>query len=509
VFVSLTDPEGPLHRFRKLRFAELDLESNTPLQPLPEFPMPSVAEALSRVPTAENALPIGAYYERAEIAFDGSDRLWVGYRHLYAHLLGTAPDHHYEEGIGVYATTYENGGWTSPARLAPDQGDGIQRLSIAPANGGLSAAWTVGRTDRRPLQRPRGVALGWVGAPLPNEAMPEPMPPPVALGTPVFPPPLADPPSLDFGEVNYQLYFGDLHRHTDLSLCMVPADGSIDDAYRYATDLARYDFFGITDHCRDIAKANPLSLLWWRSIKEVTRHGLTGTFFPYFSYERSREDTDHNVISLRDDMLRSYEPPLPTFWEECDEDTLSIPHQPFFNNGLWEYNNDKLRPLAEIYQGCRDTTATEAVHEGLSRGYHFGFIASSDHLSTNGSFACVWSPKRDKEAIFRSMQKRRTYGATDKIELAVHAGDYWMGERLRADRLPPLLIQAKGTGPISRVSVIVDGVAAEIVNIDSKVEIRLVRTITLSRGSHYVYVVLEQEDGNLAWASPFFVDIEG
>ena len=36
--------------------------------------------------------------------------------------------------------------------------------------------------------------------------------------------------------VNYELYMGDLHRHTDLSLCRVYYDGTLEDAYRYAIE---------------------------------------------------------------------------------------------------------------------------------------------------------------------------------------------------------------------------------------------------------------------------------
>ena len=65
----------------------------------------------------------------------------------------------------------------------------------------------------------------------------------------------------EFGGKRYELFFGDLHRHTDISLCFAPSDGSIDDAYRYAIDAAPLDFLGITDHTHDLAMGDELSLI--------------------------------------------------------------------------------------------------------------------------------------------------------------------------------------------------------------------------------------------------------
>jgi len=505
VFVSLTDERGPLHRFRKNHLAKLDIQSGAVFPAKQPLPMPSIEEALKRNPEIEEQMPIGAYYERGEIAFDGMDRLWLVYRHWYSHVLGIGPDHHYEEGIGVYARRLDANGWSKLYRLAPDQGDGIQRLSIVPTERGIEAVWTAGRTDRRPLNRPQGLAYASIeveGEPGGSIQVAEPSTS-AQSGSPEKNP---SPPSMEFGGREFHLVYGDLHRHTDLSLCMVPADGSLDDVYRYAIDVAQLDFLGVTDHSRDIARGAHRSLLWWRSRKEVTRHRLSNTFFPYFAYERSRQDTDHNVISLKDDMLRPHEPPLPTFWEICDKDTFTIPHQPFFNSGLWEYNDNEMRPLLEIYQGCRDSTAEAPAHEGLSLGYQFGFIASSDHISTNASFASVWTDSVDRESIFRSLQARRTYGSTDKIQLAVQAGDHWMGEAFSTKQMPPIRIKAKGTDEISLVQVLVDGERVQSFQPNAQ-EIELEESVELPPGNHSVYVRLEQKDGNLAWASPFFVEV--
>ena len=302
------------------------------------------------------------------------------------------------------------------------------------------------------------------------------------------------------------LFFGDQHRQTDLSLCFPFLDGSVEDAYRYATEVARLDFLGITDHTRDVDRGDVQSQLWWRCAKEVGRHSLGGSFFPYFAFERSHRDTDHNVISLRSDVLRNFPPPLPDYWSEIGGDTFTIPHNPLIGR-LWEHHDDAKRPLLEIYQGCRDASLQEGAHRGLDRGYHLGFIASSDHLSTGASFACVWAPRADREAIFRSMKARRTYAATDRIRLVFRSGGHWMGERFASDSAPSFQVEVQGTAALDRMDCYWDGELAESrADLGGGVELKTTWSPRFElTGEHYAYVHVVQADGNQAWSSPIWV----
>ncbi|MCA9300299.1 MAG: DUF3604 domain-containing protein, partial [Phycisphaerales bacterium] len=307
------------------------------------------------------------------------------------------------------------------------------------------------------------------------------------------------------------LYYGDLHRHTDLSLCFPFYDGSIEDAYRYAIDVAPLDFLAITDHSRDLDHGNVDSLLWHRCMKEVTRHRVDGRFMPYFSYERSQGATDHNVISLRQDMLRPHEPPLESFWEELDGDTFTIPHATIapphesFNPVTWTIHDDAKRPLMELYQGFRDETSMHIAKRAMSEGHHLGFIAASDHCSTSASYACVWAPERTHESIFRAMQSRRTFAATARVELAWRLGDHWMGARMTTDETSLTFdCHYRGTAPIARVDLLMDG---EVVETHATNEGRFTMRHP-GDGEHAFHVHVIQTDGNEAWGSPIWVTVE-
>jgi hypothetical protein len=325
----------------------------------------------------------------------------------------------------------------------------------------------------------------------------------------------------EVGGRTYQLVYGDLHRHTDFSLCQVPLDGTMDDAYRYAIDAARLDFLGITDHTHDLAMGDGLSQIWWRSIKEVTRHDLSPVFIPFFAYERSRGGEDHNVISLRHDTLKPHTYPHEEFWKELTDDTITIPHQTitaviedpdFLPLGLqlktWRTLDAAHRPLLEMYQGCRDRSIERDAHEALKAGNLLGFIASSDHMSTAMSYACVWTPHRSREAIFQAFKDRRTFGAMDTLRLMVRAGEHWMGESFQARRLPPLDIEVEGTAALTTIDIVVNGeVQAVIPQSANRATLTHALPDLIGPGRHYIYVRVNQQDGSRAWSSPIWVDL--
>ena len=59
----------------------------------------------------------------------------------------------------------------------------------------------------------------------------------------------------------YKLYWGDFHRHTDVSNCITPNDGCVLEQFRYAIDMGKLDMLGTSDHT-DIAKIyHPYE--WW------------------------------------------------------------------------------------------------------------------------------------------------------------------------------------------------------------------------------------------------------
>ena len=506
---KMSDSYGPLHRFRQLHVGVIDPKGAVRLL-AKSLAAPSFVQAANRENSRPDCRKFGVFYERGELGVDPGGRPWVVYRHFYSPQMALAKGmrSHVEAGWRLYARCIDGAEWSKLYAFDIPQRDGLQRLSIAPTKDGLAAIWTTGRTDRRKDPLRRGIATGMLSHPKGKPAAPQ-LKAAVAVTVKQLPKP-SEPKPATVGGKTYKLFYGDLHRHTDLSLCFPFLDGSLEDAYRYAIDVAGLDFLGVTDHTRDINHGNVKSHLWWRCTKEVTRHRLSDKFFPMFTYERSMGETDHNVITLRDDILRDFTYPLVDFWKELDHDSFTVPHAPVHIK-TWSHKNDDMRPLIEIYQGYRDYDSKKAAHVGLDKGHHIGFIASSDHVSTSASYACVWAPETNLTSIFRSMQARRTFGATDKIRLVFRSGDHWMGQRFTAKAIPQFQIELDATAPMKSITIYDNGKPAGRIPLKDGQ-----RTISTTykpadkyfTGKHYIYIHMIQTDGNQAWSSPIWVTYE-
>lgn len=523
---NVTDDVGPLHTWRTSHLAKV-LKDGSVAEVKGGVPMPSFDAALAAPERRDGARRIGVFYERPEIGVDHRGGLWLAYRHVHQVQLSERGKtrSHVEYGFSVDLLRLTGRGWSHPVRLDQRQRDGDQPVRFKADGQRTLVEYTIGRSDRRRDPQAKGSVRAVL--PVPEEE-------PVSLAeVPVLVAPpspavaleprevVRERPTTVVGEQAFALFGGDLHRHTDLSLCFPFYDGSLDDAYRYARGPGALDFVAITDHARDLDQGNVDGLPWKRSVAEVNRHHLPGRFVAFHAYERSQGDTDHNVISLRPDVLRPHRPPLREFWAEFDpSEVITIPHATApvegrrFCGNVWTKRDDERRPLAEVYQAFRDVDSLKELQlRALPGGQRFGFIASSDHLSTSGAYAFVWVPTEgaaesslDRAPIFEAFRARRTYGATARIELEVRSGDRWMGEDLEGDGPFSIQVRARGSARISQVEFWDSGSLAHVIDAGGATSIdRTWSWKGAPAGEHgWLIVRLIQEDGHTAWASPFF-----
>jgi hypothetical protein len=104
------------------------------------------------------------------------------------------------------------------------------------------------------------------------------------------------------------------------------------------------------------------------------------------------------------------------------------------------------------------------------------------------------------------MKARRSFAATDNIFAEIRMGDAFMGDIFRATATLPLTVYASGTGPIAQVQVIKNGRIVYTAP-GGGTEMRFTYTDQAAQpGESYYYVRLEQQDGQLCWSSPIWVD---
>jgi hypothetical protein len=340
------------------------------------------------------------------------------------------------------------------------------------------------------------------------------------------------------GGKTYRVHRGDMHRHTDISLDGA-GDGSLWDAYRYALDAAGFDYFVVTDH-----QSGAQEYTWWRIDKSADMFHVPGFFTALYGTERSLgyPNGHRNLVFARRGVKIL---PIGPAEQKAAVNTGSLLYPYLRQNGGiatshtshtgmgtdWRDNDPDLEPIVEIFQGAR----TSAEHEGAplsptakrtelwaggyrplgfvwnawAKGYKLGVQASSDHVSTHLSYACVIAEDSSREALLDAMRKRRTYAATANILLdyRVTAGGvtYLQGDAFTSSEVPELWARIAGTGPLRKVDVIRDN--QYIFTQEPKgetYELRY-RENALAPGEHYYYVRVEQQDGNVAWSSPVWV----
>ena len=488
-------------------------------------------------------------WEMPHLQADAAGHPWLLVRHLKMRQ---------SEGRGRYFPSweivclrYDGSRWTRPTPLFNSAGrnDTMPASALDP-DGRVWAAWPTDNRSTKSFLAVHGqvmVGLLGRGEPSPIELSPLRLPP-VDPFDPVHPDETGDLERIRSYRIHsrgrtFSIYRGDLHRHTDISLDG-GGDGSLVDAYRYARDAAGLDFLGVTDHNHEIVE--PYN--WWRNQKVADLFQLEN-FAAFYGYERSLEfpNGHRNVFFIRRGTSilpiesaehLGLEGSERLFWHLRRKNGTSIPHTIATGSGTdWRDNDPKVEHLLEIFQGMRETYEYPGAPQpmtvqpsstleqdnrpfrrmgtawsALEKGYKLGFIASSDHISTHISYACLIAEELTPEGLLEAIRARRAYASTDNIIMDVRFlgsdGEHLMGEAFRSATPVRITADLMGTQPIRRVDVIKDNRIVYSVTPDQKrVEFQYADNAS-APGESYYYLRVIQEDGEMAWGSPSWVDYQ-
>ena len=484
--------------------------------------------------TADWPESIAKQCEIGQLVSDGDGRLWLFFRHLV------------KGGVwAVHTSVHGPEGWSAPAMLPDSKGRQDQQVGVA--RGPLGAPWVAWQTDNRT----RNIALNSdviaarLVAPDSDPAPPE-RGPKVDVDLVVLPAEPSHPRRALFPNGERRLLLGDLHRHTDLSVCQTGKDGSMADLYRYGLDAAKLDFITVTDHIQH--QKVPSAYERWRTEKMADMYLVPGRFTPLFAYERSQRFPygHRNVISPTRGQLpiprtednkpadanRTYEGEAriapSKLWQSLlatNPNQVTIPHTS--GNGVmgqdWQFDDPELEPVVEIFQGCRisyecpgapdphkpesNTNRVGSIWAALAKGYRLGFIASSDHAATHNSYAGIYATEHTRQAIIDAIRQRATFAATDTFAVQFSADGHPLGSEIEAAVTdPPVLgINVLAPQPLTRLDIIKDNTVLMSTTPDGRrAKLDFVDT-DVSPGTSYYYVRAIQEDQMMAWGSPIWV----
>jgi hypothetical protein len=484
-------------------------------------------------PMRDLPLAMQRFVSQPQVAIDAQNRVWLLFRHWTNRQV-------YE----FFATYLGAGGWSDPIPIP--HSTGREHQSIAWARTPEGRLWTAWATDGSEPRRIEEKHYAVLAAALPGAVAGGPdfslMRATPAAETTVTLPREPARYGITLGDKNLRVYWGDMHRHTDISAHRF-TDGSLEDTYRYGTDVARLDFLAPTDHVDQGAPTAEYikgdDYHWWRIQKAADLFHLPQAFLPIYAYERSMQSPGghRNVLHLKRGgvpvrgNIKDPQDNLPTtLWDRLrGQEVLVFPHtpgdvmQPLIT---WDYRNPDFEPLMEIYQGLRssyeyrgapldgklgNTQTDEPGHfyqDALAKGRRYGVQASSDHLATHINYTGVYAEELSRPALFRAMKARHTFAASDKIIVDFRMGDRLMGDELRASSPPPMQVKVIGTGRIRSVEVIRNGQVLYAVTADGERAGFQYRDSRPPAGEAYYYIRVIQSDGNMAWSSPIWVTVQ-
>ena len=336
-------------------------------------------------------------------------------------------------------------------------------------------------------------------------------------------------------EDDYQLLWGDIHGH---SYC---TDGthSPEFFYSYGRNVGYLDFCALTDH--DTFSHD----VWQMMMDSAENANEPGRFTTFLGYEWAGE-LSQSICVLFKNAVGGYYPGsedasrIPRDLIELikNEDAMIIRHDMPPPGDRWQQldRSGQLERLVEIYSPFHSSESAHnpnargplddgnSVQAALADGLRFGFVGCSDsHISMPGrrqgvskgspgyragiyGLTAVYAAENTRDAVFDALLARRCYAATDCIFLDFRVNNQPMGSELRLREPRIIRARAAGTAPFVHVEIIKNnGVVHSTAQGVLEIEFEYVDETEICPNDYY-YLQITQEDGNMAWSSPVWVD---
>lgn len=334
-------------------------------------------------------------------------------------------------------------------------------------------------------------------------------------------------------DLDWNLYFGQLHAHTDIS----NGAGSVEEAFQYASQVDGLDFFAVTDHSDSFDNADMGSIdadgadisADWAAGKQAAASVTGEDFVGLFGFEMTwPEDKQLGHISTfntpgwqtRDQA--DFEN-VPTALENYYKALTSVPgsvsqfnhpdtvHGDFERFDHYSPQYDAAVSLLEV-AGEDGVVDCEYYDLALDKGWHVAPTNNqNNHKGQWGDASeartVVLAKDLTEESLYAAMKDRRVY-ATQDSDLTVY---YQLNGAVMGSILPKskeaeitVFLSDPTDEAIGNVEVVTDGGAvlvSEYVETPSQV-----LELPASGGRSYYYLRITQPDGDVAVTAPVWMD---
>ena len=334
-------------------------------------------------------------------------------------------------------------------------------------------------------------------------------------------------------DLDWNLYFGQLHAHTDIS----NGAGSVEEAFQYASQVDGLDFFAVTDHSDSFDNADMGAIdadgadisADWAAGKQAAASVTNGDFVGLFGFEMTwPEDKQLGHISTfntpgwqtRDQA--DFEN-VPTALENYYKALASVPgsvsqfnhpdtvHGDFERFDHYSPQYDAAVSLLEV-AGEDGVVDCEYYDLALDKGWHVAPTNNQNNHNgqwgdASGARTVVLAKSLTEEALYAAMKDRRVY-ATQDSDLAIY---YELNGMVMGSIIPKsksaavtVFLSDPTDEAIGSVEVVTDEgkvLVSEYVGTPAQV-------LELSvPGEHsYYYLRITQPDGDVAVTAPVWMD---
>ena len=332
---------------------------------------------------------------------------------------------------------------------------------------------------------------------------------------------------------DWNVYFGQLHAHTNLS----DGTGSVEEAFDYASKVENLDFFAVTDHSDSFDNADAGAIgadgagisTGWAAGKQAAASVTNEDFVGLFGFEMTwPEDKQLGHISTfntpgwqtRDQA--DFEN-VPTALEHYYKALTTVPgsvsqfnhpdiiHGDFERFDHYSPEYDEAISLLEI-AGEDGAVDCEYYHLALDKGWHVAPTNNQNNHNgqwgdTSRARTVILAETLTEEALYDAMKDRRVY-ATQDSDLTVY---YTLNGAVMGSILPKseeaeitVFLSDPTDEAIGNVEVVADG--GEVIDSAYVGTPAKVLELSVPGGYSYYYLRVTQPDGDVAVTAPVWMD---
>ena len=334
-------------------------------------------------------------------------------------------------------------------------------------------------------------------------------------------------------ELDWNLYFGQLHAHTDIS----DGDGSVEDAFQYASQVDGLDFFAVTDHSDSFDNAGAgavgkdgtdISADWAagkRAAASVTGEDFVGLFGFEVTWPedkqlghistfntpgwQTRDQEDFTNVTT---ALENYYKALTTVPGSVSQ--FNHPDDIHGNFERFDHYNPKYDAAVSLLEVAGEDGVVDCAYYDLALDEGWHVAPTNNQNNHNGQWGdasdartVVLAKDLTEKSLYAAMKGRRVY-ATQDSDLAIF---YELNGAVMGSILPKsekaeitVFLSDPTDEAIGSVEVVADG--GEVIRSAYVGTPAQMLELSVPGGYSYYYLRVTQPDGDVAVTAPVWMD---